>query len=326
MNIMIYKCNIKIKKRMNQSTSEIFMIRPKHFNFNKETAKNNHFQKEEKVLNNSQILERTLSEFEELAKKIKEKDVVVNIFDDREKIVTTDSVFPNNWISLHSDGKIYLYPMFSKNRRKEKRNDIIELYKKNGYYIDKIVDLSSYENEKKFLEGTGSMVLDRTNKICYAAISERTHNDILNTFCNESGYKPVKFKAFQSHENKRTKIYHTNVMMCIADKYSIICLDAIDDIKERNHVIKQLNQTKKEIIDISEDQCNNFAGNMLQIKNKKNKKFLVMSKSAYDSLSKEQVKLITSYNEIIYSNLETIEKLGGGSARCMIAENFLTRK
>ena len=211
-------------------------------------------------------------------------------------------------------------------RRKEKRNDIIELYKRNGYYIDKIVDLSGYENEKKFLDGTGSMVLDRVNKICYAAISERTHNDILNTFCKESGYKLVKFKAFQSYENKRTEIYHTNVMMCVSDKYSIICLDAIDDLKERNNVIKKLNQTKKEIIEISEDQCNNFAGNMLQVKNKKNKKFLIMSKSAYDSLSKEQVKLITSYNEIIYSNLETIEKLGGGSARCMIAENFLTRK
>jgi len=270
----MYNYVIKIKYGMNQSTSEIFMIRPKHFNFNKETAKNNHFQKEEKILNNNQILVRALSEFEELAKKIKEKDVVVNIFDDREKTVTTDSVFPNNWISLHSDGKIYLYPMFSKNRRKEKRNDIIELYKRNGYYIDKIVDLSGYENEKKFLEGTGSMVLDRANKICYAAISERTHNDVLNTFCKESGYKLVKFKAFQSHENKRTEIYHTNVMMCVADKYAIICLDAIDDIKERDHVIKKLNQTKKEIIDISEDQCNNFAGNMLQVKNKKIKNFL----------------------------------------------------
>lgn len=311
---------------MNQITSEIFMIRPKHFNFNHETAKNNHFQKEEKTLKNKEILQNAISEFEELVKKIKQKNIKVEIFEDREEVITTDSIFPNNWISLHKDGKIYVYPMFSEIRRKEKRIDIINSYRDNGYLINETIDLSKYEKENKFLEGTGSMVLDRENKLCYAAISERTSREVLNKFCEISGYEAIEFKSYQTFENKRKEIYHTNVMMCIADKYVIICLDSIDNIDERKSVIEKLIESKKEIIEINEKQCNNFAGNMLQVKNNQNKKFLIMSKSAYDSLSKEQLKLITSHNEIIYSSLDTIEKLGGGSARCMITENFLRRK
>ena len=311
---------------MNQITSEIFMIRPKHFNFNHETAKNNHFQKEEKTLKNKEVLQNAISEFEELVKKIKQKNIKVEIFEDREEVITTDSIFPNNWISLHKDGKIYVYPMFSEIRRKEKRIDIINSYRDNGYLINETIDLSKYEKENKFLEGTGSMVLDRENKLCYAAISERTSREVLNKFCEISGYEAIEFKSYQTFENKRKEIYHTNVMMCIADKYVIICLDSIDNIDERKSVIKKLIESKKEIIEINEKQCNNFAGNMLQVKNNQNKKFLIMSKSAYDSLSKEQLKLITSHNEIIYSSLDTIEKLGGGSARCMITENFLRRK
>ena len=311
---------------MNQITSEIFMIRPKHFNFNHETAKNNHFQKEEKTLKNKEILQNAISEFEELVKKIKQKNIKVEIFEDREDVITTDSIFPNNWISLHKDGKIYVYPMFSEIRRKEKRIDIINSYRDNGYLINETIDLSKYEKENKFLEGTGSMVLDRENKLCYAAISERTSREVLNKFCEISGYEAIEFKSYQTFENKRKEIYHTNVMMCIADKYVIICLDSIDNIDERKSVIEKLIESKKEIIEINEKQCNNFAGNMLQVKNNQNKKFLIMSKSAYDSLSKEQLKLITSHNEIIYSSLDTIEKLGGGSARCMITENFLRRK
>ena len=311
---------------MNQITSEIFMIRPKHFNFNHETAKNNHFQKEEKTLKNKEVLQNAISEFEELVKKIKQKNIKVEIFEDREEVITTDSIFPNNWISLHKDGKIYVYPMFSEIRRKEKRIDIINSYRDNGYLINETIDLSKYEKENKFLEGTGSMVLDRENKLCYAAISERTSREVLNKFCEISGYEAIAFKSYQTFENKRKEIYHTNVMMCIADKYVIICLDSIDNIDERKSVIEKLIESKKEIIEINEKQCNNFAGNMLQVKNNQNKKFLIMSKSAYDSLSKEQLKLITSHNEIIYSSLDTIEKLGGGSARCMITENFLRRK
>tara|TARA_B100001778_G_scaffold190644_1_gene157082 strand:+ start:3937 stop:4872 length:936 start_codon:yes stop_codon:yes gene_type:complete len=311
---------------MNQNTSEIFMIRPKHFNFNPETAKNNHFQKEEKRLKNKEILENAVSEFEELVKKIKQKNIKVEVFEDREDVITTDSIFPNNWISLHKDGKIYLYPMFSEIRRKEKRIDLINYYRDEGYLINETIDLGKYEKENKFLEGTGSMVLDRENKLCYAAISERTSIEVLNKFCETSGYEAIAFKSYQTFKNKRKEIYHTNVMMCIADKYAIICLDSIDNIDERKYVIKKLIESKKEIIEINEKQCNNFAGNMLQLKNNENKKFLIMSKSAYDSLSKEQLKLITSYNEIIYSSLDTIEKLGGGSARCMITENFLRRK
>ena len=241
-------------------------------------------------------------------------------------LTLVDSIFPNNWISLHKDGKIYLYPMFSEIRRKEKRIDLINYYRDEGYLINETIDLGKYEKENKFLEGTGSMVLDRENKLCYAATSERTSIEVLNKFCETSGYEAIAFKSYQTFKNKRKEIYHTNVMMCIADKYVIICLDSIDNIDERKSVIKKLIESKKEIIEINEKQCNNFAGNMLQVKNNQNKKFLIMSKSAYDSLSKEQLKLITSYNEIIYSSLDTIEKLGGGSARCMITENFLRRK
>ena len=216
--------------------------------------------------------------------------------------------------------------MFSKNRRKEKRLDILEELNKKGYLINKTVDLSKYEIENRFLEGTGSMVLDRENKICYAAISERTDIDILSEFCSKNKYEKIAFRSYQTVGNKRKEIYHTNVIMCVADKYSIVCLESIDDIKEKKKVINKLEATNKKIIEITESQCNNFAGNMLQLKNNKNEKFLIMSRSAYDSLSEDQIRTIRTYNEIIYSDIKTIEKLGGGSARCMIAENFLRKK
>ena len=215
--------------------------------------------------------------------------------------------------------------MFSKNRRKERRYDIIENLKKR-YRLDKVIDFSYYEKENKFLEGTGSMVLDRKYKICYASISQRTDKEILDNFCNDLGYKSVEFKSYQSISKKRKLIYHTNVIMNIGLNYAIICLESIDNKKERNNIIKSLEETEKEIIEISESQVHSFAGNMLQIKNKENKKFLVMSKSAYKSLNKKQIELIEYHNEIIYSELTTIENLGGGSARCMIAENFLEKK
>ena len=215
--------------------------------------------------------------------------------------------------------------MFSKNRRKERREDIITDLQKR-YNVKNIIDLTSYEKENKFLEGTGSMVFDRKNKICYASISERTDKTLVEIVCNNLGYQKKIFASYQSINNRRQLIYHTNVIMNIAENYAIICLDSIDDKTDRNMVVNSLIDSGKKIIEISEDQLNNFAGNMLQVINKRGEKLLVMSKCAYKSLQLSQVEKIESYNKIIYSDLDTIETLGGGSARCMLAENFLEKK
>ena len=310
---------------MNQVTSKIIMIRPKHFNYNVETADNNFFQKKINSVSSIDIKRKSVSEFNRLVNSLKRKKITVEVFEDNEDIITTDSVFPNNWFSLHKNGNFYLYPMFSKNRRKERRKDIIQNIK-GTYNVKQIIDLSHYEKENKFLEGTGSMVLDRENKICYASTSERTNSEILNIFCKHSGYEPVTFKGYQKVNNSFEEIYHTNVIMSIGINYVIICLQCINSKKERKFIIDKITSTGKTIIEISEYQLNNFAGNMLQVENENGKKFLIMSKKAYESLEDDQIKLIESYNEIIYSDLSIIETLGGGSARCMIAENFLEKK
>ena len=310
---------------MNKITSKIIMIRPKHFNYNFETADNNFFQKKINNVSSIDIKRKSVSEFNRLVNSLKRKKITVEVFEDNEDIITTDSVFPNNWFSLHKNGNFYLYPMFSKNRRKERRKDIIQNIK-GTYNVKQIIDLSHYEKENKFLEGTGSMVLDRENKICYASTSERTNSEILNIFCKHLGYEPITFKAYQKVNNSLEEIYHTNVIMSIGINYVIICLQCINSKKERKFIIDKITSTGKTIIEISEYQLNNFAGNMLQVENENGKKFLIMSKKAFESLEDDQIKLIESYNEIIYSDLSIIETLGGGSARCMIAENFLEKK
>ena len=311
---------------MKQITSNLILIRPKHFNFNKETAENNHFQKEEKNITEIEIRDKAINEFNSFSKLLTKKGIGIKIFNDRDNIITTDSVFPNNWISFHENGDVFLYPMYSKNRRKERRSDIVKELINMGYYVKSTIDLTHYEKENKFLEGTGSMVLDRENKICYAAVSERTHHNLLIEFSEKTEFELVSFKSYQSVGNERKEIYHTNVIMCIADKYAIICLESVDNKKEKEKIIEKLKDTNKRIIKISEDQCSKFAGNMLQVENVKNEKFLIMSESAYNSLDDKQIATINEFNEIIYSDLKTIEKLGGGSARCMIAENFLRKK
>ena len=267
---------------MKQTTSNLIMIRPKHFNFNKETAENNHFQKEEKNITEIEIRDKAIKEFNSFSKLLIKKGIEVKIFNDRDDIITTDSVFPNNWISFHENGDVFLYPMYSKNRRKERRSDIIKELINMGYYVKSTIDLTYFEKENKFLEGTGSMVLDRENKICYAAVSERTNNDLLIEFCSRTEFELVSFKSYQSVGNERKEIYHTNVIMCVADKYAIICLESVDNKKEKEKIIEKLKDTNKRIIKISEDQCSKFAGNMLQVENVKNEKFLIMSESAFN--------------------------------------------
>ena len=313
-------------KNYKQISKRIIMINPKHFNYNVETADNNHFQKNNIDFSEKKRNEKASLEFKGFIQKLKEKKITVKVYEDREDVKTTDSVFPNNWISFHQEGKIILYPMYSPNRRKERRNDIIEDLKDEGFIIEEIIDLTHYENIGSYLEGTGSMVLDRENKICYAALSERTSHTVLMDLCEKLNYKLIHFHAYQSVKSKRLEIYHTNVLMCLGTEYCIVCLDSIDCKEEEKKLINSLKKTNKQIIEISEDQMNRFAGNMLQVENIYDEKYLIMSSAAYNSLNEKQKKNILYYNEIIHSDLSTIETLGGGSARCMIAENFLEKK
>ena len=315
--------NFTITKKMNQITRNIMMIEPVSFNFNTETALNNYYQKMDSSLSESQIQIKALAEFNNFVSLLRSKKINVHVIKDTINPLTPDSIFPNNWISFHSSGEVFLYPMFAKNRRLERRADIIENFK-NEYIISQVSSLVHYEEKSIYLEGTGSMILDRVNKICYAAISLRTNESIVLDFCDQLDYKPVLFRALQDVDGKRLPIYHTNVMMCLATDFAIICLDAIDSEDEKKSIIDSLHKTNKEIIQISEDQANKFAGNMLQVQG--DKKYLIMSESAFQSLSEKQISKIESYCSILYSNLKTIEKYGGGSVRCMMAEIFLPLK
>jgi hypothetical protein len=299
-----------------QTTSHILMIRPSHFDFNKETAVNNSFQ----INSGDQLVPiKALQEFDQFVKTLEAQDIDVTIVQDTTEPYTPDSIFPNNWISFHSDGTICLYPMFAENRRKERKQTVLKQIK-SKFELRNTVDFTEQEERQRYLEGTGSMVLDREHKIAYACLSIRTDENVLQQFCDEMGYTPIVFEAVDA---EGYPIYHTNVMMCIADHYAVICLDSIKNDAEREKLIQSFHRTEKTIIPISIDQMNHFAGNMLQVENETGTKYLVMSSQAFKSLSEEQVNQIQTYNKIIHSDISTIETNGGGSARCMIAEVFL---
>ncbi len=304
-----------------QTTDTVLMIEPIAFGFNEQTAVNNYFQ----VQQEGNVQEKALQEFHSFVEKLKSNGVNVITIKDTINPKTPDSIFPNNWVSFHQDGKVVLYPMFADNRRLERREDIINQIKEQ-FDVKEIIDYSKIENENKYLEGTGSMIFDHDNKIAYGSVSLRLDEKLFRKFCAEFGFTPVVFHSYQTAGEERLPIYHTNVMMCVADKFVVICLDCIDDETERQNVIDSIKNSGKELIEISEDQMQNFAGNMLQVQNNSGEKFLVMSQSAYKSLKPEQVSAIEKYSEIIYSDLETIETNGGGSARCMLAEVFLPKK
>ncbi|WP_374361080.1 citrulline utilization hydrolase CtlX [Cloacibacterium sp.] len=305
-----------------QTTDTVLMIEPAAFGFNAETAQNNYFQINSE---NAETQTKALQEFNNFEEKLRSKGINVITVKDTLETHTPDSIFPNNWISMHSDGTIVLYPMCAVNRRWERRNDVLEMLQKD-FKVKEIVDLSASENEGKFLEGTGSMIFDHDNKLAYGSVSLRLDEKLFREFCEKFGFEPVVFHSYQTANNERLPIYHTNVMMCVADRFVVICLDCIDDETERKNVVNAIVNSGKEIVDISENQMQQFAGNMLQVQNSEGKKFLVMSQSAYQSLNQEQISNIEKYSEIIYSDLETIETNGGGSARCMLAEVFLEKK
>ncbi len=310
---------------MKQTTSTLLMIQPAAFFFNEETAENNYYQDASKAVAKASSQELALKEFNEFVDLLRANQIEVIVVPDLVENQTPDSIFPNNWVSFHEDGHVFLYPMYAKSRRKERRPEILDQVKNAGFSISELTDLSATENDGLYLEGTGSMIFDRANQIAYAARSIRTDENLFTRYCETIGYQPVVFSSFQTVEQKRLPIYHTNVMMCVADRYAVICLSCIDDTDERNMVREHLEKSGKTIIEISEEQVNQFAGNMLQVENTMGEKFLVMSNSACKSLTSEQLNLLTSFNPILAPSLATIETCGGGSARCMLAEVFLPK-
>jgi hypothetical protein len=301
-----------------QNTAQLLVIQPVNFGFNSETAVNNSFQKNM----DGDVQQQALEEFNAFITMLINNKIDLTVIEDSAEPLTPDSIFPNNWISFHDDGRIFLYPMFAVNRRKERKSAVIETIKAN-FEVKEIIDLSSSEANDLFLEGTGSMVLDRKNKIAYACLSPRTNEKILHEFCSMAGFTPITFKAADSKGNE---IYHSNVMMCIADSYAVICLASIANDAGKKELINSLEKTGKEIIDISLEQLEHFAGNMLQVKNMDDEVLLVMSTQAYHALTTVQTATLQEHNRIIHSALNTIETVGGGSARCMLAEIFLQKK
>ena len=309
---------------MKQITNTILMIRPVAFRMNEETAVNNYFQ-EELNLKNTEINTKAQEEFDAFVAKLRGVGVNVIVENDVLEQDTPDSIFPNNWVSFHQNGTVGLYPMFAENRRRERREEIINRLEAEGFQIEGFMDYTEAEDEGYFLEGTGSLLLDRVHGKAYCAISPRAHEELIVEFCEDFEMDPVIFTANQTHKNQREQIYHTNVMMALAENFAVICLDTIDDKHEKKNVVKHLKETKKEIIEITEAQMHQFAGNMLQVIGANNQKYMVMSEAARTSLRSDQVKAIQKHCKILSSDISTIETCGGGSARCMLAEVFLPK-
>jgi hypothetical protein len=304
-----------------QTTDTIIMIEPVAFGFNAGTAVNNYFQQPNDQPD-AVIQKLALEEFSAMVKLLQQKGIHVVVVKDTPKPRTPDSIFPNNPVSFQENGRVILYPMFAENRRLERKKDFLHQLAGHEITITKILDMTDHEKNQRFLEGTGSMVLDRENKIAYAALSERTDRMLFELFCAENGYHPISFHAFQTVGTRRLPVYHTNVMLCVAHKYVVVCIESIDRKHERDLLITSFKKTGKEIMEISEKQMHCFAGNMLQVKNSANQLFLVLSKSAYGALDEKQIDQLKSYNELIVVPVPTIEKYGGGSVRCMMLEVF----
>jgi hypothetical protein len=308
---------------MNQSTNTLLMIRPVAFRMNEQTAVNNYYQKVLENTTPATVNAKAQQEFDAFVDKLRNVGVNVIVVEDTLDPDTPDSIFPNNWISFHENGDVVLYPMFAENRRLERREEILDMLEEKGFAVQDIMDYTSAEEDDIFLEGTGSIILDRANAKAYCALSPRADEELFIEFCEDFDLAPVIFEAYQTVNGERKHIYHTNVMMCIGETFAVICADCIDDKQERKMVLDNLKNDGKDIILITEEQVNNFAGNMLEVKGTNGQRYVVMSQSAYLSLTPEQIKKLESHAQILYSSLDTIEACGGGSARCMMAEVFL---
>ncbi|WP_026978381.1 citrulline utilization hydrolase CtlX [Flavobacterium tegetincola] len=311
---------------MRQTTNSILMIRPVAFRMNEQTAVNNYYQKVLDGLLPATVNAKAQEEFDTFVEKLRNVGVDVTVVDDTLDPDTPDSIFPNNWISFHQNAEVVLYPMFAENRRAERREDILEILEEKGFQIESINDYTEAEEDGFFLEGTGSLLLDRKNQKAYCALSPRADEELFIEFCEDYDLAPIIFEAFQTVNGERKLIYHTNVIMTLGETFAVICADCIDDKKERKMVLDNLKEDQKEVILITEDQVNNFAGNMLEVKGTDDKRYLVMSNSAFQSLTKKQITQLEKHAEILSSSLDTIEACGGGSARCMMAEIFLPKK
>jgi hypothetical protein len=310
---------------MSQITNTVLMIRPVQFRMNEQTAVNNFYQKSTENTLPDTVNAKATKEFDTMVIKLKKAGIHVIVVEDTKDFDTPDSIFPNNWISFHGNGTIGLYPMFAENRRLERKDSVLEAVEAEGFKIETVVDYTEAEADGFYLEGTGSILLDRENQKAYCALSARADEELFIEFCEDFEYTPVVFSAYQTVNDKRELIYHTNVMMCLGTTFAVVCLASIDDKKERKNLLKHLHEDGKKVIEISEDQVNNFAGNMLQLKGTDDHSYLVMSQSAFDSLRPAQVQLLEAHATIISSSLDTIETCGGGSARCMMAEVFLPK-
>ena len=296
---------------------EILMVRPFQFYFNHQTAANNFFQSNINIENANEL---AIAEFDAMVEKLRAHQIKVNVVQDTKDPSTPDSIFPNNWVSTHTNGTVCLYPMFAENRRAERKSTVINFLQSN-YKIENTLDLTDLEKEGIFLEGTGSMVLDHQNKLAYGCLSERLDKEAFISWCNKMQFKPIAFKAL---DDKAQPIYHTNVLMCMANQFVVICLDSIPNEQERQMLLDSFARTNKEVIEISQDQLNHFAGNMLQVFDINEKPHLIMSDQAYKSLHTAQLKSLEKYNPLLPISIPTIEALGGGSTRCMMAEIYLS--
>lgn len=304
-----------------QLTDQILMIKPREFYKNPETAVNNYFQAD--GIEGRLATDACHLEFSGFVDKLKAQDLNVHVFEQSDP-EAVDAIFPNNWFSTHEDGTLILYPMFAKNRRIERRAEFIEKLK-TICSVKRTIDLTYFEERARFLEGTGSLILDRVNKIAYCAISERSHPEVLQAFCEAMGYQSVLFSAYSMVMSEKKPIYHTNVLMSVGSKQATLCLDCIFDESERKKLILSLEKSGKEIIEISSEQMMHFAGNVLQLESRKGEKLLIMSTKARSALTQNQIKAYQKESRLIDAPLDTIETLGGGSARCMIAELFVCR-
>jgi len=303
-----------------QITDTIFMIRPANFGYNAETAESNSFQSKDGAQETDKIKQAAIEEFDAMVTKLRTNGIEVIVFDDTEKPLKPDAIFPNNWVSFHSNGHIVTYPMSARTRRPERRDDIVENLTER-YSFGRRITFDFYEEEKDavFLEGTGSLILDRINKICYACVSPRTHVFLIEKFCLLLGYSK---EVFFARDSAGDEIYHTNVMMSVGEDFAVVCLDSVTDIDERKSLVARLESTGKEIFEITMEQMNSFAGNMLQVSSKDGEANLILSQTAYDSLTVEQKKELHGLSKLLVIPIPTIEKYGGGSVRCMIAEVF----
>ncbi|HRV87491.1 MAG TPA: arginine deiminase-related protein [Saprospiraceae bacterium] len=303
-------------------TDTVMMIRPAHFGYNEETAANNAFQRQEMERSKEEVEDQARTEFDAFVRRLQSSDIRVQVIADTPEPLKPDAVFPNNWISFHADGKIITYPMFSEIRRQERRLDVVRSMQI-AFGFNEVIDYSHWEQEEKYLEGTGSMLFERRERFAFACISPRTHPDLFQLYCQDQGYQPVLFEA---EDGTGQLIYHTNVMMAMGESYAVICLDAIPGARDRDKVTSTLRKLGKSIIEISLEQVNAFAGNMLLVHNKHGIRYLILSEQAFLSLNSSQINSLEKEATILQAPIYTIEKLGGGSVRCMLAEVFLPKK